>query len=86
MRQDPVPGFVGCPDGAPSPTPPPPRGPAAVADALTASGAFVECVFHCPACGTAGTSLIRPAAVPGRCCTACGAPVVVTLLERFGRR
>jgi hypothetical protein len=69
-----------------SPTPPPATGSAAVADALTRSGAFVECVFHCAVCGTAGTSLIRPPAVPGRRCTACGAPVVVTVLERFGRR
>jgi hypothetical protein len=67
-------------------TPPEPRGPATVADALTRSGAFVECVFHCPSCGQAGTSLVRPARLPGKACTACGEPVVVTVLERFGRR
>lgn len=66
--------------------PPPARGPAAVTDALTRSGAFVECVFHCPACDVAGTGLVRPAAVAGKACAACGAPVVVTVLDRFGRR
>ena len=68
------------------PTPPRATGATAVADVLTTSGAFVECVFHCAECGTAGTSLIRPAAIPGRRCTACGAAVVITVLDRFGRR
>jgi hypothetical protein len=68
------------------PAQPPERGPADVADALTRSGAFVECVFHCPVCGAAGTSLIRPAALPGKRCAMCAEPVVVTVLDRFARR
>jgi hypothetical protein len=68
------------------PSPQPERGPAAVADALTRSGAFVECVFHCAACGLGGTSLVRPARIPGKRCLDCGEPVVVTVLERFPRR
>ena len=63
-------------------TPPPERDPAAVADALTRSGAFVECVFHCPECAVAGTGLVRPAALAGKVCPACGDPVVVSVLER----
>jgi len=63
-------------------TPPPARGPAAVADALTRSGAFVECVFHCPACDASGTGLARPAALKGKVCPACGDAVVVSVLER----
>ena len=66
--------------------PEPERGPAAVADALTRSGAFVDCVFHCSSCGLGGTSLIRPARIPGKTCLACGEPVVVTVLDRFPRR
>jgi hypothetical protein len=66
--------------------PAPERGPAAVADALTRSGAFVECVFHCASCGLGGTSLIRPARIPEKRCLDCGEPVVVTVLERFPRR
>lgn len=62
------------------------RGPAAVTDALTRSGAFVECVFHCASCGLGGTSLIRPARIPDKRCIGCGEPVVVTVLERFPRR
>jgi hypothetical protein len=65
--------------------PRPPRGPAAVADALTRSGAFVECVFSCPACGLGGTSLIRPGALAAKACLGCGEPVVVTVLDRFPR-
>jgi hypothetical protein len=64
----------------------PARGPAAVADALTRSGAFVECVFSCPECGLGGTSLIRPSRVAEKSCLGCGEPVVVTVLERFARR
>jgi hypothetical protein len=67
---------------AASPTPPPARGPAAVADALIRSGAFVGCVFHCPACGLAGTSLVRPAALPGKACAGCGEPVLVSVLDQ----
>jgi hypothetical protein len=63
----------------------PARGPAAVADALTRSGAFVECVFSCPSCGLAGTSLVRPAGLADKTCLACGEPVVVTILHRFPR-
>jgi hypothetical protein len=66
--------------------PEPARGPAAVADALTRSGAFVECVFTCPECGLGGTSLIRPGALEAKACLGCGAPVVVTVLDRFPRR
>jgi endogenous inhibitor of DNA gyrase (YacG/DUF329 family) len=51
-------------------------------DALKAAG-FVETVFHCPACGTAGTSLSRPAALIDRACLECGEPVVTTVLDRF---
>jgi hypothetical protein len=50
---------------------------------LLATGAFVECVFHCPACGLAGTSLVRPRALEGKACLGCGSKVVVTVLERF---
>jgi hypothetical protein len=63
-------------------TPPPDRDPAAVADALTRSGAFVECVFHCPEFAVAGTGLVRPAALAGKLCPACGDPVVLSVLER----
>ena len=62
------------------------RGPAAVSDALIRSGAFVECVFSCPACGLGGTSLIRPGALAAKACLACGEPVVLTVLDRFPRR
>ena len=68
------------------PTPDPARGPAAVAEVLTRSGAFVECVFSCPSCGLGGTSLIRPARIAGKACLGCGEPVVVTVLDRFPRR
>ncbi len=50
---------------------------------LLATGAFVECVFHCPSCGLGGTSLIRPAGLNGKTCLNCGDGVVVTLLGRF---
>ena len=69
-----------------SPEDQPERGPAAVAEALTSSGAFVECVFHCSECGLCGTSLIRPAKIAGKTCLGCGGDVVVTVLERFPRR
>jgi hypothetical protein len=52
-------------------------------DQLLATGAFVECVFHCPACGLAGTSLVRPAGVTGKTCLGCGSEVVLTVLDRF---
>ena len=61
------------------------RGPEAVTEALTRAGAFVECVFSCPSCGLGGTSLVRPGTLAGKCCLACGEPVVVTVLERFPR-
>ena len=67
---------------AASPATPPARGPAAVAEALIRSGAFVGCVFHCPACGLAGTSLVRPAGLPGKACAGCGEPVVLSVLDR----
>jgi hypothetical protein len=67
-------------------SPEPARGPAAVADALTRSGAFVECVFSCPSCGLGGTSLIRPGRLAEKSCLACGEAVVVTVLDRFPRR
>jgi len=50
---------------------------------LLATGAFVECVFSCPACGLAGTSLVRPANLIGKTCLGCGEEVVLTVLERF---
>jgi hypothetical protein len=62
----------------------PARGPAAATDALLRAG-FVELVFHCPACGLGGTSLARPEALAGRCCLDCGAPSVMTVLDRFTR-
>jgi hypothetical protein len=62
------------------------RGPGAVADVLTRTGAFLECVFSCPSCGLAGTSLIRPGRLEAKACLACGDPVVVTVLDRFPRR
>ena len=86
IRQDGVPLAVESSMDADAPIPPPWRGAAAAVDALTRSGAFVECVFHCPACGHAGTSLIRPAALAGKGCASCGEPVVVSVLERFARR
>ena len=53
-------------------------------DPLLATGAFVECVFHCVDCGLGGTSLIRPSAVRDKVCLDCGSEsVVVTVLERF---
>jgi hypothetical protein len=52
-------------------------------DDLIATGSFVECVFHCPACGLGGTSLIRPALINGKTCLGCGSDVVVTMLDRF---
>ena len=66
--------------------PEPARGPSAVCESLVASGAFAECVFHCPACGLGGTSLARPAALADKTCLECGAPVVVSMLGRFARR
>jgi hypothetical protein len=87
IRQDGGPVIVDSSMDADAPLPPPAGGSAAAAaDALIRSGAFVECVFHCPACGRAGTSLIRPAAVAGKACASCGEPVVVSVLERFVRR
>jgi hypothetical protein len=50
---------------------------------LLATGAFVECVFSCPACGLAGTSLVRPAHLIGKTCLGCGEEVVLSVLERF---
>ena len=50
---------------------------------LLATGAFVECVFSCPSCGLAGTSLVRPRYLMGKTCHGCGEPVVLTVLERF---
>jgi len=52
-------------------------------DQLLSSGAFVECVFHCPACGLAGTSVVRPAGVIGKTCLGCGSEVVLTVFDRF---
>jgi hypothetical protein len=55
-------------------------------DPLLATGAFVECVFHCTDCGLGGTSLIRPSAVKDKVCLGCGGEeVVVTVFERFRR-
>jgi ribosomal protein S27E len=53
-------------------------------EALLAAG-FVETVFHCPACGTAGTSFSRPASLLDRRCLDCGEPVITTVLDRFAR-
>ena len=53
-------------------------------EALLAAG-FVETVFHCPACGLAGTSLSRPSALLDRHCLDCDEPVVTTVLDRFAR-
>jgi hypothetical protein len=52
-------------------------------DDLIATGAFVECVFHCPTCGLGGTSLIRPETLNQKHCLGCGSDVVVTMLGRF---
>jgi hypothetical protein len=52
-------------------------------DELLATGAFVECVFSCPTCGLAGTSVIRPSALIGKTCLGCGSEVVVTVFDRF---
>jgi hypothetical protein len=52
-------------------------------DDLLATGTFVECVFSCPACGLAGTGLIRPADLIGKTCVGCGEHVVLTVLDRF---
>jgi hypothetical protein len=51
---------------------------------LLAAG-FVETIFHCPACGTGGTSLARQDALPERTCLWCAEPVVTTVLDRFAR-
>jgi hypothetical protein len=55
---------------------------AEVTDALLQAG-FVETVFHCAACGAAGTSLSRPCALLDRRCYDCGEPMITTVLERF---
>ena len=53
-------------------------------DPLLATGAFVECVFHCVECGLGGTSLIRPSALRDKVCLGCGGEaVVVSVFERF---
>ena len=53
-------------------------------DPLLATGAFVECVFHCVECGLGGTSLIRPSALGDKVCLGCGGEsVVVSVFERF---
>lgn len=54
-----------------------------VTETLLRAG-FVETAFHCPACGLGGTSLSRPAALLPRTCLDCAAPVVTTVLDRFG--
>jgi hypothetical protein len=64
--------------------PEPNRSPAAATEALLRAG-FVELVFHCPECGVGGTSLARPEALVGRACLDCGAPSVVSVLDRFAR-
>jgi hypothetical protein len=64
----------------------PARGAAAVTEALLASGAFVETVFHCPQCGLGGTSVARAGTVGDHGCLGCGAQTVVTVLDRFPRR
>jgi hypothetical protein len=53
-------------------------------EALLKAG-FVETVFHCPECGSAGTSLSRPSALHDRRCLECGEPVVTSVLDRFSR-
>jgi hypothetical protein len=62
----------------------PARDPSTTTDALLRAG-FVELVFHCPACGLGGTSLARPEALEDRVCLECGAPTVITVLNRFAR-
>jgi hypothetical protein len=62
----------------------PARGPAASTDALLRAG-FVELIFHCPQCGLGGTSLARPEALHGRTCLDCGAPSIMTVLDRLSR-
>jgi len=52
-------------------------------DDILATGAFVECVFSCPSCGLAGTSLVRPTALIGKACVGCGEEVVLSVLSRF---
>ena len=61
------------------------RGAAAVTEALLASGAFVETVFHCPQCGLGGISVARTGTLEHGC-LGCGAPTVITVLDRFQRR
>lgn len=55
-----------------------------VSQSLLAAG-FVETIFSCPACGLAGTSLSRPAALLDRTCADCDEPVVTTVFDRFTR-
>ena len=50
---------------------------------LLATGAFVECVFSCPSCGLAGTSLVRPRNLIGKTCLGCGEEVVLSVFRRF---
>jgi uncharacterized Zn finger protein (UPF0148 family) len=55
----------------------------AATTALLRAG-LVETVFHCPFCGLSGSSLSRPSALLDRTCAECNAPVVTSVLERFG--
>jgi hypothetical protein len=49
---------------------------------LLATGAFVEAVVRCPACGLAGTTIARPAALADRACHRCGEAAIVSVLPR----
>lgn len=64
--------------------PEPARSRVAATEALLRAG-FVELVFHCPSCGSGGTSLARPEALLDRACLECGAPAVTSVLDRFAR-
>jgi hypothetical protein len=56
--------------------------PRSAEEQLLATGAFVEAVVRCPACGLGGTTVARPAALLGRACHRCGGPAVVSVLPR----
>lgn len=62
------------------------QNPSSDAHAAFLAAGFLECVWHCPGCGTGGTSLSRPTMLIGKTCPPCGGPVVYSVLDRFPTR